>query len=227
MKLLILLVFLGTFLISFSQLQSASNQADWNTLKSISTEFKKTGKVDASRLERFPVYKINSEYYVSVFGKTITDPSWSQFEASRIIKGTSVAGVSTMKIPLSEFADFNFGSIYSYVELPAKIEPLLDKAVKDTHADSVQHGINLPSAFTGKDVFIGVTDWGFDYTQPMFYDTLLQTSRVFAAWDQYKSVGSTPTNFNYGVEYNTSSELLAAGSDTSNICRVVSVIMYA
>ena len=217
MKLLTLLVFSFALLIGFSQRQSTVNLADWNALKTISAEYSKTGTIDASKLLRYPVYKINSDYYVSVFGKTVENPDWVNADAIGILKGTTIAGVTTMKVPLSEFAAFNFADIYSYVELPGKIEPLLDKAVKDTHADSVQHGINLPEAFTGKDVFIGVTDWGFDYTQPMFYDTLLQASRIYAAWDQYKTVGNTPANYSYGVEYNTSAELLAAGSDTANI----------
>lgn len=217
MKLLTLLVFSATILTGFSQRQSAVNQVDWDALKTISTAYKKSGKVEPAQLVRYPVYKIHSEYYVSIYGKTVDNPSWSNAEAIGVVKGATVGGVATMKIPLSEFATFNFADIYSYVELPAKIEPLLDKAVKDTHADSVQHGINLPDAFTGKDVFIGVTDWGFDYTQPMFYDTLLQATRIYAAWDQFKTVGNTPANYNYGVEYNTPTELLAAGSDTANI----------
>jgi subtilisin family serine protease len=66
-------------------------------------------------------------------------------------------------------------------------------------------------------VLIGVTDWGFDYTHPVFYDTLLQTNRIFAAWDQFKTNGPAPNGFSYGTEYATPSSLLAAGSDTSNI----------
>ena len=63
----------------------------------------------------------------------------------------------------------------------------LDKAVKDVRADSVHLGLgNLPEGYYGNDVIVGVTDWGFDYTSPVFYDTALQQTRIIAAWDQYK-----------------------------------------
>jgi len=104
-----------------------------------------------------------------------------------------------------------------YVELSEKNQPLLDKAVHDMRADSVQLGLGLPECYTGKDVYIGVTDWGFDYTSPMFYDTALQQTRIIAAWDQYKTSGPSPVGFGYGTEYNSPSALLAAGSDTANI----------
>ena len=86
------------------------------------------------------------------------------------------------------------------IQLAGKIKPFLDKAVKDIGADSVQRGIGLPQGYTGKNVLIGITDWGFDYSSPMFYDTLLQNTRILAAWDQYKTAGPPPTGFSYGTE---------------------------
>jgi hypothetical protein len=81
----------------------------------------------------------------------------------------------------------------------------------------VQQGIGLPQGFKGKNVYIGVTDWGFDYTHPAFYDSTLSQTRIIAAWDQFKTSGPHPQGFNYGTEYVGASSLLAAGSDTANI----------
>ena len=78
-------------------------------------------------------------------------------------------------------------------------------------------GIDLPHGYTGKNVLIGITDWGFDYSHPMFYDTAMVASRVLAAWDQYKTSGPTPAGFAYGTEYDTPAELDAAQADTANI----------
>jgi hypothetical protein len=103
------------------------------------------------------------------------------------------------------------------LQLAGKIKPHLDKAVKDTRADSVHLGIDLPQSYTGKDVLIGITDWGFDYTSPMFYDTLMQQTRILAAWDQFKTSGPNPVGYAYGTEYNDPASLIAAGSDTANI----------
>jgi minor extracellular serine protease Vpr len=104
-----------------------------------------------------------------------------------------------------------------YMQKANKIQPNLIRVITDLRADSVIAGIGLNSPYTGKDVIIGVTDWGFDYTHPMFYDTALQHTRIVAAWDQFKRSGPTPTGYEYGTVYQGEDELLAAGSDTANI----------
>jgi minor extracellular serine protease Vpr len=93
----------------------------------------------------------------------------------------------------------------------------LNRAVPDGTVDSVWSGIGLPLGFSGKDVIIGFTDWGFDYSHPVFYDTSLTTYRVLRAWDQFKQNGPAPSGFTYGREYIGQSELLSAPCDTSNV----------
>ena len=93
----------------------------------------------------------------------------------------------------------------------------LHRAVPDGKVDSVWAGNGLPSGFSGKDVIIGFTDWGFDYSHPVFYDTSLTTYRVLRAWDQFKQEGPAPSGFNYGREYIGQTELLQAACDTSNV----------
>lgn len=93
----------------------------------------------------------------------------------------------------------------------------LHKAVPDGRVDSVWAGISLPSGFSGKDVIIGFTDWGFDYSHPVFYDTSMVNYRVLRAWDQFKEEGPAPSGFDYGREYIGQYDLLQAASDTSNV----------
>lgn len=151
-------------------------------------------------------YQLNSKYFTSGFvisGYTEKGESYGVFS------------LRLLQSQINELSDPIFSSVY--VELSGKNQPLLDKAVHDVRADSVQLGLGLPECYTGKDVYIGVTDWGFDYTSPMFYDTAMQQTRIVAAWDQYKTSGPAPVGFGYGTVYNSSAELLAAGSDTANI----------
>lgn len=213
--LLLTLVFFSTFL--FGQTQSVSNQMRWDKLNHYSSTFKNEIGPTKEIMDAFPVYQISGIWYVSLYGKRLPNCDWNIIPENHILLGSSVGKITTMKVPLERLNQIDFSGFYSYLEIPGKIIPQLDRAVKDTRADSVQLGINLPSAFTGKDILIGVTDWGFDYGHPMFYDTLLTQSRVYAAWDQYKQVGNLPVGQNYGVEYDTPAELAAAESDTSNI----------
>ncbi len=93
----------------------------------------------------------------------------------------------------------------------------LNKAVPDGRVDSVYQGIDLPQSFTGEDVIIGVTDWGFDYTHPVFYDVQKQNYRVLRAWDQFRNAGPAPDGFTYGTEIVGQEALLAAQCDTFNV----------
>lgn len=214
--LLLLALALNTGFLS-AQTQSASNRMRWNRLISYAATFKNQAGVAKEITDAFPVYQISGVWYVSLYGKRLPNCNWNIISENNILLGSSVGRITTMKVPLDRLDEVDFSQFYSYLEIPGKIVPQLDKAVKDTRADSVQRGINLPEAFTGRDVLIGVTDWGFDYGHPMFYDTLLTQSRVYAAWDQYKQVGNLPAGQTYGVEYDTPSELAAAETDTANI----------
>lgn len=93
----------------------------------------------------------------------------------------------------------------------------LKKAVPDGRVDSVYLGIDLPQSFKGEDVIIGVTDWGFDYTHPVFYDLQKQNYRILRAWDQYRIGGPAPEGFTYGTEWVGQEQLLAAQCDTFNV----------
>jgi minor extracellular serine protease Vpr len=194
---------------------SATSRMDYNQL--IETyKLSKLTKIDDLKLT-YPINLINHSYYVSIIGKVNASFNAEELASLNILFGSRIKDIITLKIPLNELNNLFEIEGLVYVELASKIRPLLDKAVKDVRADSVHLGINLPQSYTGKNVVIGVTDWGFDYTQPMFYDTSLTETRILGAWDQYKQSGPTPTGFNYGTEYASVSDLLTAQSDTANI----------
>lgn len=217
MKYLLLLALAFNTVFLSAQTQSTSNRMRWDKLISYAAAFKNQAGAAKEITDAFPVYQISGVWYVSLYGKRLPNCNWDIISENNILLGNSVGKITTMKVPLEKLDEVDFSQFYSYLEIPGKIVPQLDKAVKDTRADSVQRGINLPGAFTGRDVLIGVTDWGFDYGHPMFYDTLLTQSRIYAAWDQYKQVGNLPAGQTYGVEYDTPAELATAETDTSNI----------
>lgn len=107
--------------------------------------------------------------------------------------------------------------LFSCASFVANAQGWLDKAAVDGRVDSVRNAIDLPQEFTGKGVIIGVTDWGFDYTHPVFYDTNMIHYRVLRAWDQFKKSGPAPEGYDYGTEYIGPEQLLTAKCDTSNV----------
>jgi len=145
-----------------------------------------------------------------------------QFDAKKmsrqgIIVGSVIKQIATLRIPVSMLSKAMSLEGVSYLSPSHRMAPMLNKALKDTRVDSVHQGLTLPHPFSGKDVLIGITDWGFDYTNPMFYDTTLAHTRIYKAWDQFKTSGPAPQGYTYGTEFSGENELLLAQCDTFNI----------
>jgi minor extracellular serine protease Vpr len=202
--------------ISLGQVKmSAATKHD---LQLLSAQWKKQGEAGFADLSaQYPVYRMQGTYVVSAIARTNAIYSKTTLAARHIVAGAQIGDIVTLKIPLDQLGSIADLPGIALLEMAGKVQPHLDKAVKDVRADSVHAGINLPQAYTGQHVYIGITDWGFDYTHPMFYDTAMTETRIAAAWDQYKQSGPTPAGYEYGTEYQTPAELLAAGSDTANI----------
>ena len=103
------------------------------------------------------------------------------------------------------------------VELASRAVPDVNKARYGTRVDSVHAGLDLPQPFHGEGVLVGILDWGFDYTHPMFYDTAMTASRIRAVWDQYRQSGPAPSGYGYGTEAYVPGDIAAMGSDTANV----------
>lgn len=167
--------------------------------------------------EQYPIHKHNGVYFVSVLAEKNVNYSKSKLEKLNIIVGSEIGNFLTMRIPLSLFKEKLELEGINYIEIANRIHRNLDRALKDAKVDSVHFAWLLQQPFTGKNVLIGVTDWGFDYTHPMFYDTSLTETRIVAAWDQFRNQGPAPLNFNYGTEFIGEQQLLNAQTDTFNI----------
>mgnify|MGYP000322776168 CR=1 FL=1 len=143
----------------------------------------------------------------------------ASFKASNLpsgfIIGSRINDIITLKIPINQIQDITNLKDIRYLEIAPQIQPKVTDAVLDLRADSVHDGLGLSQSYTGKNVIIGITDWGFDYSHPMFYDTALTHTRILAAWDQFKTSGPAPSGLSYGTEYVGEIELLAAQSDTA------------
>lgn len=174
-------------------------------------------QVDFNISEKAPIVMKNNLSYVSVIAQIDSHFSEQFLKENNIILRTKVGDIVTLFVPENIIIQKQSIPGISYMERPRKISKNLHKTVIDARIDSVHQGINLPSGFSGKDVIIGITDWGFDYTHPMFYDTLLQQTRILKAWDQFKESGPAPAGFSYGTEFVGEFELLAAQCDTMNI----------
>jgi minor extracellular serine protease Vpr len=216
--LLLLVAYLGCSLLHISWGAPLISSADQHEIAQIQNELLRSkGCITQEMQQRYPIYQINGKWYLSMLGRTNSQFNSKALQDHSILFQNPVAGILTLKVPCQQLSAIQQLNGIAYLQIAARIHNNLDKAIIDLRADSVHLGIGLPQGYAGKDVLIGITDWGFDYTHPVFYDTLLQQHRIYAAWDQYKSSGPAPNGFNYGTEYSNTQSLLAAGSDTANI----------
>lgn len=165
-------------------------------------------------IPQLPVYLVHGEYCLSVVAR-VDHTFSSRSLQNQCVIGARVEDIVTLKIPLTEIrSELSFPGV-EYMETAGRIQPLNNKLAGDVRADSVWKGLDLPQGYTGKGVLIGITDWGFDYGHPMFMDTAMTYSRIRAAWDQFKIMGTPPAGMNYGAEYNTPAALSNALCDTA------------
>jgi len=212
MRILIVLLFITSY--SYGQTKMSSNTvAD---IAEIISQTTKT-KVRKQLQDRFAINSIGGIEYVSFITKVSPTYNKENLINNGVLVGARIGSIVSVKYPLSILKSIKFDSNFSMIQIAGKIKPMLNKAPGDVRADSVWAGYGLPQGYTGKNVLIGVTDWGFDYSSPMYYDTLLQNTRILAAWDQFKTSGPAPSDYSYGTEYSTPSELMLAQADTSNI----------
>ncbi len=162
----------------------------------------------------YPIYTSGDNLMIAVLCKVNDSFRKENALQAGFEVGAVIGPIVSLRIPLHRLdANFSFPGI-EYLEVAEKIAPELDGAIIDTRVNLVHKGEGLPQPYTGKNVMLGVVDWGFDYTHPMFYDTTLDHTRIWAAWDQVKKIGTPPDGFSHGAVYTGPDELAAAQHDT-------------
>jgi len=146
-------------------------------------------QIPAASKQTMDYYYKGSQSYVAIVNE--------RFKESDIVELGGSVGSRTGDIITLHFRNSSPNELKNitgivYLQVANKVTPKLSRVIPDLRADSVQRGDGLTQGYTGKDVIIGITDWGFDYTHPMFYDTALQHTRILAAWDQFKRSGPAP-----------------------------------
>lgn len=126
--------------------------------------------------------------------------------------GTKAGDIWTVQVPVEKMNAFTTTQGIAYIQLDEPTRPYLDYARKTTRVDSVHKGYNLPMAYSGKDVVVGVIDFGFDYTHPTFYDTLGTKYRIKRVWE-LGGTGTPPPGYAYGREDRDTNSIRSHGTD--------------
>lgn len=126
--------------------------------------------------------------------------------------GTRAGRIWTVKVPIDKVNDFVTTKGISYIQMDEPLQKHMDQARKTTKADSVHGGYALPMGYSGKDVVVGIIDFGFDYNHPTFYDTTHTNYRIKKVWQMNGSV-APPAGYTYGKEITDPTAIKAEGTD--------------
>ncbi len=169
----------------------------------------------------YPVAEVHGQATVGFLGRLtegVTEAEWRAWAADEesVNAGACRQGIASFRVDAYALQAL-WQTPMDLVELASRAVPDVNKARYGTRVDSVHAGFNLPQPYHGEGVLIGVLDWGFDYTHPMFRDTTLSTSRIRAVWDQFRQAGPTPSDYGYGTVAESPMDIQLLGSDTSNV----------
>ena len=118
--------------------------------------------------------------------------------------GTKAGDVWTAKVPIDKVTEFVEFAGISFIEMDQPVGALMDSARAKTNVDLVHAGTDLPQAYSGAGVVVGIIDYGFDYTHPNFYDASLSNYRVKSVWEQKNISGTNPSSFDYFIDFSYS-----------------------
>lgn len=121
-----------------------------------------------------------------------------------------VDDIYILSIPLNQLAGLSNEKNVLRIEAGNGNRIQMDTTAILVNALPVYSGQDLPQAYTGKGVVVGIQDIGFDLTHPTFYSTNMKDYRIKALWDQLSkdTIGST---LPVGCDYRDASNLLQIG----------------
>ncbi len=118
--------------------------------------------------------------------------------------------IKIVDIPIRQLGALSLDSRILRMEARQGNSISTDRMASILNALPVYEGQNLPQAFTGKDVVVGMMDVGFDLTHPNFYSADTTQYRIKKFWDMVTqdTVGSS---LYVGRDYAGREELLKVG----------------
>lgn len=129
---------------------------------------------------------------------------------------TSFANTVTASLPVSALAELGSTPGVEFVEVGVAVNTLCEQGKKLSEVADVHSGKDLPAAFTGRGVVVGLVDIGMEYNHMAFRDESGQKLRLSRVWNQSAVTGRAPAKFGYGVEYTQEDEIIGASYDTAS-----------
>jgi minor extracellular serine protease Vpr len=175
---------------------------------------------DSTLRKRYMLRTHDEVSYVGAFVELHDATDCSAFDAHGVEYVKPFGDIFICQIPVTALGELADEENVKRIEIAQRVYPMLDNARTDANVEDVYNGTNLPTAFTGKDVIVGIIDEGFDFTHPNFYTTDKSEYRIKRVWDQNSDDGTAVTVFgntvSLGSEFTTEAEILKHATDNTS-----------
>ncbi len=134
----------------------------------------------------------------------LASPDAAWLDGTGVQRHVQVGNTVAVTVPLEALGALAARPEVHFIEIGGRSEPQIDRARADVRADLVHSGEDLPRAYQGEGVVVGVVDTGVDFTHPDFRDE--DGSRILYLWDMPDFTNANPPTdanptFTWGTEY--------------------------
>lgn len=142
--------------------------------------------------------------------------SWQQLGVTPIAEN---AGTATVRLTLDALRRLAKQQGVEYIQITSGATQMLNLARQEAGTDQIHKGTDLPQAYTGEGVVVGVVDAGFDYMHAAFRRPADGALRIKRVWEQGATTldgASAPAKYGYGIELNTPELIEKAQGDSDS-----------
>lgn len=142
--------------------------------------------------------------------------SWQQLGVTPIAEN---AGTATVRLTLDALQRLAKQQGVEYIQITSGATQMLNLARQEAGTDQIHKGTDLPQAYTGEGVVVGVVDAGFDYMHAAFRRPADGALRIKRVWEQSATTldgASAPAKYGYGIELNTPELIEKAQGDSDS-----------
>lgn len=145
-----------------------------------------------------------------------TRTSWQQLGVTPIAENANTA---TVRLTLDALQRLAKQQGVEYIQITSGATQMLNLARQEAGTDQIHKGTDLPQAYTGAGVVVGVVDAGFDYMHAAFRRPSDGALRIKRVWEQSATTldgASAPAKYGYGIELNTPELIEKAQGDSDS-----------
>lgn len=142
--------------------------------------------------------------------------SWQQLGVTPIAENANTA---TVRLTLDALQRLAKQQGVEYIQITSGATQMLNLARQEAGTDQIHKGTDLPQAYTGAGVVVGVVDAGFDYMHAAFRRPADGALRIKRVWEQGATTldgASAPAKYGYGIELNTPELIEKAQGDSDS-----------